>query len=83
MKDKELALRTAEDIKEMNLTIRTMQNSVKTMIEQLKEICPHEVEMHNTDFIPGSYYDTCTYIDIYTCDLCGKVRRVETSGGYG
>lgn len=83
MKNKELAIKTVEAIKDLNTSIRDIQSMIKVKIEYVQDICPHDEETVEHSYIPGSYYDKSIYVVKRTCSLCGKQRHEETSGSYG
>lgn len=61
-----------------------IEAKARKLIEEMESICIHNKTEKKYDYIPGSYYDRCVYINQIVCNDCGKVLAEErTTGGYG
>jgi len=68
----------------INKKINKILKQIEASEQELKKICTHSKKSRKDEYVPGSYYDRCQYINITICDICGsELDREVTTGGYG
>ena len=71
--------------KEIEITIKDLQNKRQNFIEEAQKLCSHPTYIKKDDYFSGNYYDKASTETKTYCSVCGLLLNTTTEehGYYG